>query len=60
MSAYLGRERFGIPIAEAARLFRRDGSSLAHGVRSLEEQLDRDPELRRQVERIAHNAKMHA
>jgi REP element-mobilizing transposase RayT len=60
MSAYLGRERFGIPIAEAARLFRREGSSLAHGVRSLEEQLDRDPELRRQVERIAHNAKMHA
>jgi hypothetical protein len=29
-------------------------------VRSLEEQLDRDPELRQQVDRVAHNAKMHA
>ena len=60
LAAYLGRERLGIPIAEAARLFRRNESTLAHGVRSLEERMGRDPQFRDRVDRLAHNAKLHA
>ena len=60
VTAYLGRERLGIPIAETARLFRRDESTLARGVRSFEERIAREPELRKHVERIAKNTKIHA
>jgi chromosomal replication initiation ATPase DnaA len=60
LSAYLGRERLGIPIAELARLFLRDDSGLAHGVRSLKERIAREPELKQQIERIANNAKLPA
>jgi putative transposase len=60
LAAYLGRERFGIPISESARLFGREESGLAHGVRSLEERLRREPELKSYVERLAQNAKLRA
>jgi REP element-mobilizing transposase RayT len=60
LSAYLGRERLGIPIAELARLFLRDDSGLAHGVRCLKERIAREPELKQQIERIANNAKLPA
>jgi hypothetical protein len=60
LTAYLGRERLGIPIAEAARLFRRDESTLARGVRSFEERITREPELRKRVEQTAKNTKIHA
>jgi REP element-mobilizing transposase RayT len=59
-TAYLGRERLAIPIAEAARLFRRDESSLAHGVRLLEERMGQGSNLRDWIDRLAHNAKLHA
>jgi chromosomal replication initiation ATPase DnaA len=59
-SAYLGRERFGIPIAEAARLFLRDDSTLARRVRSLKEQIDRDPQLKEQIEQVAKKAELPA
>jgi len=60
VAAYLGRERLGIPTAEAARLFRRDESSLAHGVRLLEERMGQDSELTDWIDQVAHNAKLHA
>jgi REP-associated tyrosine transposase len=60
VTAYLGRDRLGIPIAEAARLFRRDESTLARGVRSFEERIAREPGLRKDVERIAKDTKLHA
>jgi REP element-mobilizing transposase RayT len=60
VTAYLGRKRLGIPIAEVARLFRRDESTLSRGVRSLEERIAREPALRSLVERIAENTKIHA
>lgn len=60
LSAYLGRERLGIPIAEAARLFGRDDSALARRVRLLEARIAREPELKEQVERVAENAKLPA
>ena len=60
VAAYLGRERLGIPISQMARLFRREETGLAHGVRSLVERMTRQPELKAQVERIAQNAKLPA
>jgi hypothetical protein len=60
LSAYLARERLGIPIAESARLFLRNDSTLAHGVRALKERIARDPGLKQQIERIANNAKLPA
>jgi REP element-mobilizing transposase RayT len=60
VSAYLGHERLGIPIAESARLFRRDESSLAHGVRSLREVIAADPTVKQRVEWIANTAKLPA
>ncbi|HEY3172505.1 MAG TPA: transposase [Thermoanaerobaculia bacterium] len=60
LSAHLGRERLGIPIAEAARLFRRDESTLARGVRALRERLAREPRLKARVDRLANNAKLPA
>lgn len=60
LAAYLGRERFGIPVAEAARLFRRDESTFAHGVRRLEKRIHREPALRDRLERILRTAKLHA
>jgi REP element-mobilizing transposase RayT len=60
LAAYLGRERFGIPVSESARLFGREESGLAHGVRSLEDRLLREPELRSYVERIVQTAKLRA
>lgn len=60
LSAHLGRERLGIPIAEAARLFRRDESTLARGVRALRERLAREPKLKALVDRLANNAKLPA
>jgi putative transposase len=60
LAAYLGRERLGIPVAEAARLFRRDESSLAEGVRLLEARVNRDPDFKDRVESIASNASLPA
>ncbi|HEV8609609.1 MAG TPA: transposase [Thermoanaerobaculia bacterium] len=60
ISAYLGRERFGIPIAEAARLFLRDDSTLARRVRWLKEQIDREPRLKEQIEGMAKKAELPA
>lgn len=60
LAAYLGRERFGIPVSESARLFGREESGLAHGVRSLEDRLRREPGLRSYVERIVRIAKLRA
>jgi putative transposase len=60
LSAYLGRERLGIPIAELARLFRRDDSALARRVRRLEARIALEPELKEQIERVAENAKLPA
>jgi hypothetical protein len=36
VSAFLGRELFGIPVAAFARLFQKEHSALLHGVLSLE------------------------
>ena len=60
VAAYLGRERFGIPVAEAARLFRRDESTFAHGVRRLQKQIDREPAFKDWLERVVRKAKLHA
>jgi hypothetical protein len=60
MAAYLGRERLGIPIAEAARLFRRDESSLTEGVRLLEARMKRDPRFKDRVESIGNKANLPA
>jgi len=60
LAAYLGRERFGIPVSESARLFGREESGLAHGVRSLEDRVHREPGLRSYVERIVRIAKLRA
>ncbi|HZI65857.1 MAG TPA: transposase [Thermoanaerobaculia bacterium] len=59
-AAYLGRERFGIPVSESARLFRREETGLAHGVRSLEDRLRREPELKSHLERLVQTAKLRA
>ena len=59
-AAYLGRERLRIPIAEAARLFLRDDSTLARRVRLLKEEIDRDPKLREQIEQVAEKAELPA
>lgn len=58
VTAYLGREQFGIPVSETARLFRRNEGSLANSVRSLQERIAREPELGEQVERIARDAQL--
>lgn len=60
VAAHLARERLGIPVSVMARLFRREETGLAHGVRSLEERVARDPELKKRVDRIAKNAKLPA
>jgi REP element-mobilizing transposase RayT len=60
LSAYLARERLAIPVAETARLFRRDDSALARGVRALEARIAREPELKDWLNRIAENAKLPA
>ena len=60
VAAYLARERFGIPVSESARLFRREESGLAHGVRSLEKRLRTDPELKGYVEKVAGSTGLRA
>jgi chromosomal replication initiation ATPase DnaA len=60
VAAHLARERLGIPVSVMARLFRREETGLAHGVRSLEERVARDSELKKRVDRIAKNAKLPA
>lgn len=60
VAAYLARARLAIPVSAMARLFRREETGLAHGVRSLEERMSRDPDLKKRVDRIANNAKLPA
>lgn len=50
LAACLGRNRFGIPVAEFARLFKRDESSLLRGVLALERRLEGDAALQRQLD----------
>jgi REP element-mobilizing transposase RayT len=58
ISAYLGREQLGIPVAETARLFRRNETSLAHSVQRLEERIAAESDFRARIEGIANNAKL--
>jgi REP element-mobilizing transposase RayT len=60
VSAYLGRDRLGIPVSETARLFQRNENSLANSVRSFEERIAHEPGLREQLERIARDAELRA
>ena len=60
LSAYLGKERVGIPIAEVARLFGRDDSALARRVRLLERRIACEPKLKEQIERVAESARLPA
>jgi REP-associated tyrosine transposase len=47
IAAHVGRSRFGITVAEFARLYRREESTLRRGVLSLEQRLAVDSDLRR-------------
>ncbi len=49
VAAYLGRALFAIPVAEFARLFRREQSGLLHGVLSLERRMAEDQGERHKV-----------
>jgi len=64
VAAYLGREMFAMPIAEFARLFRRESSGLVHGVLDLERRIARDPAESRRIETmeriLAKIAGLHA
>lgn len=50
LAACLGRNRFGISVAEFARLFGREESSILRGVLALERKLEVDATLRRQLD----------
>ena len=52
IAAHVGRSRFGVTVAEFARLFRREESTLRRGVLSLEQRLAVDPSLRRLLDEI--------
>jgi chromosomal replication initiation ATPase DnaA len=51
--AYLARELAHLPLTVVARAVRRDPVTLSHAVRRLELALERTPQVRRQVDRIA-------
>lgn len=53
MAAYLGREVGALPVSRMARYFGREESTLVRGVLSLEEKLEHDAALRRQLVRIS-------
>jgi hypothetical protein len=54
-AAHLGRHRFGIPVSEFARLFRREESTLRRGVLSFDRRLAGDPMLRQQLDAMLHD-----
>jgi REP element-mobilizing transposase RayT len=51
-AALLGRSRFGIPVAEFARLFRREQSTLVRGVLRLERRAIADPKIRERLRQV--------
>jgi REP element-mobilizing transposase RayT len=52
VAAFLGRSRLGIPVADFARLFHREQSTMVRGVLSLERRINGDPLLRQQIGEI--------
>lgn len=53
ITAFVGRRDHSIPAAALARCFGRDESTFAHGLRRLERDIARNPQLARHVERVA-------
>lgn len=64
VAAFLGRKQLEIPVAEFARLFRREQSTLVRGVLSLERRIASDAEARQRVASIERavfeNTRLHA
>jgi len=65
IAAHLGRIEAGIPVAQMARYFGRDGSTMARGVLKLEAALTHDEQLRARVGAVAarlraESARVHA